>query len=213
MKKNLVVALFCTFFSMTIFAQPKKIKLENPSFEDYPQPGSAPKGWYDCGFDNETPPDILPTVQFIVLKPAKDGATYLGMVTRDNKTWEAVGQKLKYPLLPISCYEFTVYLATSPVYASHSRLTGKAINYVEPTKLMVYGGTRFCQQGELLIETPQVLSQDWVKYHFVIQPKKQIDHIMLMAYYATEKSTNGNILIDDLSNITPCPCSKLYPKH
>ena len=52
MKKNLVVALFCTFFSMTIFAQPKKIKLENPSFEDYPQPGSAPMsfGIYLVGF-------------------------------------------------------------------------------------------------------------------------------------------------------------------
>lgn len=44
-------------------AQDGMIHLNNPSFEDVPRPGQAPKGWYDCGdinFPLETPPDVHP---------------------------------------------------------------------------------------------------------------------------------------------------------
>ena len=74
---------------------------------------------------------------------------------------------------------------------------------------MIYGSIKECQQGELLAESQAIQKKDWMKYRFIIQPKKRLNYIMLMAYYATEKNTNGNILVDNFSNITPCPCSKL----
>jgi len=41
-----------------LFSQVSTIYLANPSFEEFPQAATVPKGWKDCGFPNETPPDI-----------------------------------------------------------------------------------------------------------------------------------------------------------
>ena len=217
--KNAVFTFCFTLLSLAAFAQAKTIKLNNPSFEDYPQAAHAPEGWYDCGFAGETPPDVNPTGQFRVTQGAKVGSTYLGMVTRDNNTWEAIGQELKYPLLPDTCYELTVYLMTSPIYQSQSRVTGRDANYIKSTKLMVYGSNGDCEQGELLAASPAIETHEWTKYRFVIKSTKKFNHIMLMAYYANEllngnivMPTNGNILVDGLSNITPCSCTKSEEK-
>ena len=69
--KNALLFSFFTFLSLAAFAQAKTIKLANPSFEDYPQAGHPPGGWYDCGFAGETPPDINPTGQFKVSQKAQ----------------------------------------------------------------------------------------------------------------------------------------------
>ena len=213
--KNAVFTFCFTLLSIGAFAQAKTIKLNNPSFEDYVQAGHAPEGWYDCGFEGETPPDVQPTGQFRVTQRAKIGSTYLGIVTRDNQTFEAVGQKMNYPLLPDTCYEFSVYLMSSPFYVSYSRATGREVNYNIPAKLMVYGGNSRCETGELLAASPAIETHEWTKYRFVIKPTKQFKHIILVAYYTNElltgnviMPTNGNILVDGLSNITPCNCTK-----
>ncbi|HZV43784.1 MAG TPA: hypothetical protein VFF90_04875, partial [Saprospiraceae bacterium] len=84
------------------------IKLQNPSFEDTPRRGgefSSPiKGWQDCGmtrFPGESPPDIhpVPATAWEVSKDPYDGATYLGMVTRDNDSWESISQALSSPIM------------------------------------------------------------------------------------------------------------------
>jgi hypothetical protein len=72
------------------------IRLTNPSFEDTGH-SRPPTGWKDCGsfmFPGESPPDVQPSGSWHVYKPATDGDTYLGMVVRENDTWEAVSQAL-----------------------------------------------------------------------------------------------------------------------
>jgi hypothetical protein len=98
---NKVIFLSFTFLFFVIrgaFTQ-EVIKLQNPSFEDIPRAGSGMTppitGWFDCGktnFQSETPPDIHPveTGAWGVSKDAYDGATYLGMVVRDNDSWETL---------------------------------------------------------------------------------------------------------------------------
>ena len=91
---NLLSLLFCCFTLAGLHAQmsepPSVIKLLNPSFEDIPRNSRAPMGWTNCGFPAETPPDVHPDPmnQFQVGMTPQNGSTYLGMVVRDNDTWE-----------------------------------------------------------------------------------------------------------------------------
>ena len=85
------------------------IVLTNPSFEDLPKMGETPTGWYNCGKAGETPPDVQPG-GWTVAKPANHGQTYLGLVVRDNETWEGVGQRLPRPVEAGQCYEFSLDL-------------------------------------------------------------------------------------------------------
>jgi hypothetical protein len=104
---SISVFLFLTIG--TIQAQETEIiYLQNPSFEDQPRPGNTPESWADCGQMQESPPDVQPYGGFNVTRPAKDGKTYIGFVTRDNKTWEGVSQRLSSPLQQGKCYRFSL---------------------------------------------------------------------------------------------------------
>ena len=84
--------LFCSLFTFDVNAQ-DTIRLDNFSFEDFPRHSHVPKGWYDCGFPDESPPDIHPQMgggEFKVNMAPVDGKTYIGMVVRENGTWEAI---------------------------------------------------------------------------------------------------------------------------
>lgn len=187
------------------FAQKVTIKLDNPSFEDYPQAAHTPQGWYDCGFSGESPPDVQPNTTFKVTKPPSHGNTYLGLVVRDVNTWEAVGQRLKTPLLKGVKYTFSLDLARSELYESQSQATKKTVNYITPVTIRVWGGTSYCAKGELLDETEPVSSSTWKKYTFKFTPKVNYTHIMIEAFYKvpTVFPYNGNILIDNASDIVP----------
>ena len=101
-------------------AQKNIINLNNPSFEDRPRIGRndrmAPDGWYDCGAYGESAPDIQPSPNpkelfFAVTTPAQDGNTYMGMVVRQNETWEGVAQRLTRVIEGGKCYTFSLNLA------------------------------------------------------------------------------------------------------
>ncbi|MEM0932319.1 MAG: hypothetical protein AAGJ12_07625, partial [Bacteroidota bacterium] len=97
------------------------VMINNPSFEDLPRNGSPPRGWYDCGFAAESPVDIHPIGyggDFGVKTKAYEGLTYMGMIVRDNDTWESVGQRLNKPLQKGMKYTLNVALARSPLYES-----------------------------------------------------------------------------------------------
>ncbi len=82
MKTFLPVLMLCAAMHSG-FAQAEVIELANPSFEDTPSSSFTPKFWRNCGFAEESPPDIQPGTM-TVTQPAHDGKTYLGMVVRDN---------------------------------------------------------------------------------------------------------------------------------
>lgn len=204
-----IVFLFwlVTGFSVqVIFSQkPVTIKLDNPSFEDYPQAAHTPQGWYDCGFAGESPPDVQPNLTFKVNKAASHGSTYLGLVVRDVNTWEAVGQRLKTPLLKGIDYTFSLDLARSELYESQSQATKKTVNYITPVIIRIWAGTGYCSKSELLDETDQVTVSNWKKYTFKFTPKANHTHFMIEAFYKvpTVFPYNGNILLDNASDIVP----------
>ena len=101
--KKLYTSAFLLTLLFTAYGQ-EVIPLKNPSFEDTPHHSKTPKGWENCGFEEESPPDVHPTGEFGVKKGAVHGKTYLGMVVRDNDTWECIGQRLLQPLLVDTCY-------------------------------------------------------------------------------------------------------------
>jgi outer membrane protein OmpA-like peptidoglycan-associated protein len=203
-----VVALVCC--NLAVNAQGGAIQLQNPSFEDFPRHSKPPRDWYDCGFPGETPPDVQPDPAFTfqVSKPAVDGETYLGLVVRDNDTWESVSQRLSAPMEKGKCYEFSIYLAKSPMYVSSSRTTDETANYTTPVKLRVYGGFGNCDKQYLLGETKVINHDRWLQYNFLFEPIGNYTYIVLEAFYQTPTlfPYNGNILIDHASAIVPVPC-------
>lgn len=184
------------------------ITLINPSFEDVPKDSEAPTGWYDCGKSGESPPDVQPG-SFSVTKAPSHGNTYLGLVVRDNETWEGVAQRLSRPLEKDQCYEFTMDMCRAELYLSTSKVTGKDANYATPAKLRVYGGTGYCNKTELLYETAVVTNTRWLSHTFRLHPKNgNYSFLLIEAYYKTPVlfPYNGNILIDNASPIKQIVC-------
>lgn len=183
------------------------INLTNSSFEDVPGHSRAPVGWKDCGafnFPGESPPDVQPSGSWHVYKPANEGDTYLGMVVRENDTWESVSQPLSGVLKKGKSYSFDIYLCMSEVYLSltkANKLTES--NYTTPAKLRIWGGNSFCSKEVLLAESPLITNNSWKKYSFVFKPSKNVSYIVLEAFYKTPTLMpyNGNILVDNAGPI------------
>ncbi|MEM9888257.1 MAG: hypothetical protein AAF849_20350, partial [Bacteroidota bacterium] len=206
---SLAIAILCSF---ALQAQ-QSIELKNPSFESFPRHGYTPKGWYDCGFENETPPDVHPSMaggEFKVTQPSQHQQTYLGMVVRDNETWESVSQRLIQPLQKGKCYNFSIYLSRSLIYKSVSRVTEEDANYATPCKLRIWAGNAYCDKAFLLAESKEVINTRWLKRTFKFEPDADYYHIQLEAFYETPmlSAYNGNILLDNASTITMIPCNE-----
>jgi outer membrane protein OmpA-like peptidoglycan-associated protein len=206
--------VFLLALPLTLAAQkdvPVVINLANPSFEGNPSEGKTPAGWIDCGFPEESPPDIQPG-QFKVTTPASNGTTYMGLVVRDNETYEAVAQRLSQPLEINQCYEFSLDLCRSELYMSLSRTNGSSANYVTPAKIRIWGGNGYCDRGaraEMLFETPLITNFRWLTYNFRLSPTKgSYSFITIEAYYKQPIlfPFNGNVLVDNASPIRKVTC-------
>ena len=198
------------------------LPLSNPSFEDVPRQNHSPTGWFDCGFSGESPVDVHPQTlifpdsggYFKVNAPAFDGNTYVGMVVRDNDTYEAISQRIiGGPLKAGKCYTFSIYMSRSEKYVSISKTTSKEENYITPAKLRIWGGFSYCNRGEVLAESAPVTKTEWLQYNFRFEPKKDHAFIVLEAYYKTPVlfPYNGNILLDMAGKIVPVPCDNDLP--
>ena len=206
----LSVMVFFSPFQNLAFGQGDAIHLINPSFEDYPRAERVPNGWRDCGFPGESAPDTHPSGAFDVIKYPSDGNTYLGMVVRDNDTWERVSQQLTSSIQRGTCYSFSLNLCRSELYVSASRVSGVRANYVEPAKLVIWGGDGHCSKRERLAESPLISNTKWQPYIFKFEPKQSHTHITLEAFYKTPVlfPYNGNVLVDNASEIAPMPCDE-----
>ena len=191
------------------------IILDNPSFEGLPRLSYTPNGWYDCGFPGQTQVDVHPVYngEFQVDKTSYHGDTYLGMVTRDDDTYEAIGQRLKKPLKAGHCYEFTIHIARSPTYMSprNSSITSGSspkVNFASPITLQIWGGNGYCAKTELLAKSSPIIASRWLEYNFRFEPEVGHSYITFEAYYKTPSPFpyNGNILLDNAQPIVPVPC-------
>lgn len=185
------------------------IYLNNPSFEGLPTAGTPPTGWNNCGHPSESPPDVQPG-SFDVAKKASHGNTYLGLVVRDNETWESVSQRLSRPLEMNQCYEFSMDVCRSEIYISQSKTTNQKANYVTPARLLIWGGNGSCGKQELLYETSIIQNTRWLGVNFRLHPQKgSYNYIIFEAYYQTPVMFpyNGNVMLDNASPIRQIPCN------
>lgn len=222
--RTLFITAFC-IWAMGMSAQKDTISLRNPSFEDTPRKGgyyqnaaqrqkNNIKGWYDCGiinFNLETAPDIHPSDYWSNTKQPSDGRTYLGMVTRDNDSWESVSQELPTPLKAGQCYSFSIELSKSERYISGSRLNAEdkpKYNYTTPSVLRMWGGYGYCGTAELLAESVPVKNSEWKTYTFKLSPKANYKYITFEAFYKVPVvfPYNGHILVDNCSKIIQIDC-------
>ena len=182
-------------------------ELVNPSFEAMPRVSKVPTGWMYCGPKDETPPDIHsgtePEHAFGVETLPAHARTYLGLVTRSNGTWEAVGVGLLNNFQAGKTYWMSLQLARSEKYWSHDRVTRKPANYAEPAIFRIWAGYDMCDRNELLIETDPIVHTEWESYDFILRPSEAFDHLILEVFYAVyeDEAYNGNLLIDDISAI------------
>lgn len=201
-------AILAFLLCVNVYLTAQRISLLNPSFEDTPRHSYVPRGWFNCGTPNESPPDVLPETTFQVSTESYAGNTHLGMVTRDNSTWEAVGAELTAPLNNGICYSFSIALCSSDSYRSVSRVTNQAANFVDPTVLRIWGSDDGCVRNELLAQSPPISHSAWQLYTFILKPgKDHYDHIVLEVFYPDNiiKSTNGNLMLDAASAFTVLP--------
>jgi len=212
-----LLLIFIQLISFSLIGQYDTIRVKNGSFEDRPRAGSyvSPtiKSWYDCGavqFPNESAPDIHPVDFWQVSLPAQEGNTYLGMVVRDNDSWESVSQRLTKPINSGSCYSFSVNLARSSKYLSGSRkLPGNVeVQYTRPAVLRVWGSNGYCGKRELIAESRPVQNYNWQTYEFKFKARNSHLFITIEAFYKTPVLVpyNGHILVDGLSNLEEVPC-------
>ena len=208
MKKITIAFLLCLGGWM-LSAQPAvPIPLKNPSFEDAPHHSHTPKGWENCGFEGESPADVHPSGEFGVDKSAAHGKTYLGMVVRDNDSWECVGQRLPQPLLVDTCYHLDFLACRSETYISLSRATNQQANYNIPAVIRIWGGYEDKEKDgfEMLAETASIAQTDWQEYQVTFTSTAAYDYLYLEAYFDQGRPNpyNGNVLVDGLSGIVPC---------
>ncbi|NND05524.1 MAG: OmpA family protein [Saprospiraceae bacterium] len=200
------------------------IHLENPSFEDIARPSIPPRKWLNCGFPEESAPDVQPSGDWSVFKPAFHGHTYLGMVARENDTWESVGQMLEKPLRKGMCYTFSIYLCSSKEYLSqvipdslkHIELTIEQRarlplkSFTKGIMLRIWGGDVPCHKRELLAQSGTIDNQEWKQFSWKIEPQSDIKYLSLEAFYKTPTlfPYNGNILVDNASGFTLTACEE-----
>jgi len=168
------------------------IRLDNSSFEGEPQDATVPIGWFPCAVG--TTPDIL-SGPWGVYQEASEGDTYMGLITREDGSWESVGQRLAQPLKMKECYSLSMDLAHSNTYADYS----------QPVRLRIWGSDSRCEKKQLLGETDFVTHRDWEQYDFMFVAKSTINYIILEAFYKDSRfSHRGNILIDNISALKSC---------
>ncbi len=183
--------------SVAGIAQPARVL--NASFEGEPRDATIPRGWYDC--EPGTTPDILPGPWGVYLE-ASAGETYVGLITRENGSWESIGQKLTKKLEEGICYYFSLELARSDEY----------MGYNKPLKLRVWGGNAKCNRTQLLVETDRISHTDWQTYSFDFTAETDLRYIIVEAYHADGNfAYAGNILIDNISPIRQCGRTMLLP--
>jgi len=189
MQKILLTAVFTVFGVVWGMTQ---IYLENASFEGDPRDATVPVGWHPC--EAGTTPDILPGPWSVYLE-ASEGETFVGIITREDGSWESIGQRISSPLRPRECYSFKMDLAHSKTYAG----------YDQPLRLRVWGGETKCRKDQLLLETKMINNTDWETYEVQFYAKKTLNYIVIEAFYKDGYfSYKGNILIDNITPIKKC---------
>ena len=180
-------------------------------------------------FPGETPPDIVfrPDFQNIKLLPSQ-GMSFINMVTRKNKSFESIGQKLTKEIKGGKCYKISMDLSSSKTFKALQSVTffdqpniqtnstnvytkpfneKKYLAFKNPVKLRIFGfGSN--NESEQLSESTIINHHGWKKYTLYFQPMINIHYIILEVYFGNDKYGYGNLQIDNLTDIFEIDCNK-----
>lgn len=169
-----------------------QISVSNPSFEDEPADATTPQGWHPC--DNMTTPDIFPGFWGVYNEPSH-GNTYVGVITRENGTYEQFGQRLSAKLKKGQCYRTSIDLAHSIIYSGYNK----------PIQVRIFIGSTKCDKNQLIFESPVVKSMKWSTHEIQFVPNATYEYIIIQAHYSDEPFNHkGNILLDNLKPFVVC---------
>jgi len=183
-----VIVLNLTIICPTIFGQ---MEFDNGSFEDTPADATMPSGWWLV--TRGTTPDILPGY-WGVYDDASDGETFIGMITRQDGTFESIGQRLSATLKAETCYSTSVDLAQSTGY----------VGYNTPIKLRIFLGSSRKSKDQLIYESEKIDNNEWQTHPIEFSPDSNYRYFIIEVYTDEGPTTAGNILIDNLTPITAC---------
>jgi hypothetical protein len=176
----------------------------NSSFEeDVGGHSTIPNQWAICR-TRLSPPDIQSNSQkhFKVTTNSSEGQNFVGMVVRDDNTFEHIAQRLSGRLEVDSTYEFDIDLCLSSQLVSLSRTTRKEERFDRPAILQVWGSNDICDENaQLFFETTAIGHFEWERYTIQFVPNQSYEFIILEAYYDENGPYNGNLMIDNLSPI------------
>lgn len=229
MKSTVKRVLHLVFVLLTIWTTAvgqDTIKIFNPSLEGEAKPGLQPKfdfstnvvnpvrDWFDVGkilFPTESGYDVHPNNIWRVTKEPSHGNTYVGIACRANGSYEGLGQVLSEELVQGKCYELSMDLATSTLFAP-SRIPGldhkQSITHRDKAVLQIVGFLTLNEPEELLAESLAIEHKEWQRYTFQLSPQQTIASIRLLSRSLAEPPTNGYLLIDNLSDIIEVPCEQ-----
>ena len=164
----------------------------NNSFEGEPQDAFIPVGWHKC--TPLTTPDILPGVWGVYQEPA-EGSTFVGLITRNDGSYESIGQRFPKPLKAGQCYRITLFVAHSETYAGFN----------EVIRFRIWGGNEKCRRSELIYESVDVDHSDWKQYIIEYTPDSDLKYFILEAAFPdANKDSRGNVIFDYIDAIRKC---------
>ena len=179
--------------------------LENGSFERHNgRAGWMPEAWINAGPVTESPPDVHTNDSeiFGVLHQAAEGSAYLGMVARDNFTFESIAQRIPGGLRADRSYELRLWVSRSEELRSQSRLTRAPITYDAPIPFDVYVSNKANgEKFELVARSQPITHTDWQQYTIRFTPTRDWKYLRIGAGMnnMAARPGCGNVLIDDLS--------------
>ena len=169
-----------------------QITLSNKSMEGQPADATMPTGWF--AQSEGTTPDILPGYWGVYTEP-DDGDTYIGLITRQDGSFESIGQRLEQTIQEGQCYKFKLSLAHSDNYSGYNK----------PVHLKVWLGSKNKSRDQLIFLSPLIDHLDWEKYSIEFKADSNFDYLIIEAFISEEPSNHkGNILIDNLTPIYDC---------
>ena len=192
MNNYIKVFYISIIFILIAYTAHGQVIIDNTSFEGTPADATMPAGWF-AGTKGTTP-DILPGYWGVYTEP-EDGDSYVGMITREDGSYESISQRLTGKVIEGSCYSMSLYMAFSDNY------TG----YNNPIHLRIWMSDIKNERQQLIYTSPLIKSEDWKKFNFDFTPETDKYYIILEAYISDEpKAHKGNILIDKISPIYFC---------
>lgn len=161
-----------------------------------------PPGWIDCGFEGQTPPDVLSEHRgrYGFRKKGVHGSQYAALVCRADGTFEAMCTRLLRPLQPDTLHSLTFSLAQNAVFSSLLRrdTSGRLHDFSDPLIFKVWLGNGPCEKEKLLFEKGPLNHEVWREYQVAFRPTQRWSYLFLEVDYLPERPApyNGHVLVD-----------------